>query len=781
MKKYIIDKYVNILFIFRIPILLIVIFLFFYMGYVGQEMVYDSSAGIDNIVKENDPVLTGYNRFKEQFNSTESVTIALETENLYTNSFLKLITELAPLLQATDGVTDVLTLSTMNDIRNIDERLTIKPFIDKEDIPYTSTQLKRFEKRFSQHPFLKNKIVNTAGDAVVFYIRLNEKLLEDPKVEKALSNSIQNTVNKHIYQFNQEHNQKVASHFVGDIIVSSKISRVQQGEDYIATVMIIVLAIVLFFVFRSVLGSVLPVFISMTTISVVMGLKAVFYSPFSTIDSLLYALIFTISICDSVHFLSFWYSNEYKHIRDKKEKVKKILFHIIKPCFYTSITTAVGFAAIAITGITQLRHFGIFASFSVLLAFILTITFIPSALSLLELNSIVRLKEKLPFFGKHAKQANCLNVISQKLSSVTYNARYIIFAVYIGVFVISIFGIMNIKIGTDPYSFLKDSTDVNKSLRYIEREFCGIQDIELVLESDTKDFFKYPENLHALQNIQASVTGLEGINESNSIVYFVKLLNKALNNGNDAHYKIPETKRAVSQYLFLYEISNNPEELFDWVNKDYNQARINFKVKNNINLKNIRSRIDKIVAHTGMDISRTSTGSAVLWERADHVFLNNQIRSLLYSVALITLIIFLIVRNLKFGLISFIVNIFPIVVGFGVLGFSGIGLSMGTVLIAPIAIGIAVDDTIHVISHYTYNKEAGSVQNRLYQVFRMTLKPIVFTSVILAIGFGSNMISAFKPNCYFGLISAITLLVAMVSDLTLLPALIAVKDKRKEG
>jgi predicted RND superfamily exporter protein len=167
-------------------------------------------------------------------------------------------------------------------------------------------------------------------------------------------------------------------------------------------------------------------------------------------------------------------------------------------------------------------------------------------------------------------------------------------------------------------------------------------------------------------------------------------------------------------------------------------------------------------------------GSAALWNRADGVFLRSQVVSLLLAMSVISSMLFLVFRSLRYGILSLVVDFFPILVGLGYLGFSGIGLNMGTVMIAPIAIGIAVDDTIHLLTRYrAVARPDKELQTTLHEVFRGVTRPIIFTSVVLAVGFGSNAISAFKPNGYFGTVSAITLIVAMFADLLLLPAMIS--------
>jgi predicted RND superfamily exporter protein len=246
-----------------------------------------------------------------------------------------------------------------------------------------------------------------------------------------------------------------------------------------------------------------------------------------------------------------------------------------------------------------------------------------------------------------------------------------------------------------------------------------------------------------------------------------------MHDNDSTYHRIPGTKALTAQYLLLYESSGDAESLLDWASFEYDKLRMNFKVANDSDFEWIKKQVAGYTGRRELPFTYQITGSAELWNRADRVFLKSQLVSLLLAMSIISGVLFVVLRSWSYGIYSMCVNFFPILVGLGYIGFSGIGLNMGTVMIAPIAIGIAVDDAIHFLTRY--RAVAGiekTSEMRLRRVFRTVARPIVFTSVVLAIGFGSNSISAFKPNAYFGMVSAITLIVAMFANLFLLPAMI---------
>jgi len=778
------DKITRIILMLKIPIILVSFGIFIYFGYLMQYMEFSPSSSINDILETDAPSVVNYNNFKEEFGSHENLIIGLETDNIYQNDFLEFIINLGNKLKEMEGVEEIFSLATISDIYGKKDELVVEHFIDEEDLPYSDKKLNRMRDYFFKHPFLSNRIVDKDGRAILIHVRLDSEYIENKEKENRkakiqLANSIMDTALGCIQDESVKGILKITPYFVGDAVVSSEISVTQENEMYISYVMFSVLTIILLLIFRSFFGVAIPIFVALLTLAFVIGLKVLLNSKFSTIDPMLYALIFTISIGDSIHIISAWHSKMYMLIPDKKERILKIMNHNMVPCFFTSLTTAIGFGAISASSIPQLQSFGVFACISVVTAFVLTVTLTPSFMTLFNSKSSIGLSAT-------AKKENFLNRLHDNavngITNATYKRPKTIISIFLIGAIISVIGIFQINVGTNNYSFLKDSSPVNIALHFIEDNICGIMDFEIALESDTPDDFKRPELLKKAENLQDYITSLDEITQSNSIIVFIKLLNKAMNENDPSYYKIPETKELIAQYLLLYEISGDAENLGDWISFDYDKIRINFRLAQGVDFANIKNKLNRYMEEHEIPFKANLTGNAELWSKTDEAFIKSQVKSLLITVSSISLILFIIFRSIRLGLYSMIVNFTPVLFGFGFLGFSGIGLNMGTVMISAIAIGIAVDDTIHFIIKY---KSVAKVERDLHtiiqKVLNVVIKPIIFTSVILAFGFASNTISSFKPNCYFGLVSAIMLIVAMITDLFLLPSIIVAFAPKKKS
>jgi predicted RND superfamily exporter protein len=767
----------------RLPIILLSFFILFYFGHLGNSLETESSASISNILAEDDPSIVENEKFEEIFGSNESIVVALETDNVYHNPFLAFLIRLTEELESIEGVRDVHGLAaTLTDIRGEADELLTERFVTEEDLPYSAGQLSRMKQRFSGHPFLQNRFIDQAGKATLISVRIDTEMMTEDSQKEQLAALIAAATTDAIAEETKKGSLRITPHFAGSAVVGSQIREMQRTEDYIKLVMLIVLAAVLLIAFRTFYGVAVPLLIAMTSMSFVMGLKALFHSTFSTIDPMLYALIFTISVGDSIHVIAAWYGPEHAAIADKKQRILRIMQHVLMPCCLTSVTTAVGFSAVATSSIPELRKFGFFAAVAVVFAFVLTIALVPALLTLFESPSLLAkwtrrkagpsIEPPLPRIRDDA-----ITDVLVRLTHAHPRAILVSFAI---AGAISVIGILRIHVGTDPYSFMMDTHPVNVALRFIEENVCGIQDLEVVLEADRDDEpFKDPALLREVEAFQRHVESFEGVTQGNSILAFVKLLNRAMHDNESARHALPETRALTAQYLLLYESSGNAESLGDWVSLPYDKLRMNFKVADDGDFELIRDQIEEYARKRELPFGYQITGSAELWYRADRVFLRSQLLSLLLALSVISIILFLVFRSVRYGVYSMAVNLFPILVGLGYLGFSGTGLNMGTVMIAPIAIGIAVDDAIHFLTRYRNLVDVESTsETRLRRVFRTVARPIIFTSVVLAIGFGSNSISAFKPNAYFGLVSALTLLVAMFANLLLLPAMLVVRPPR---
>ncbi|MDA3900332.1 MAG: MMPL family transporter [Spirochaetes bacterium] len=738
------------------------------MSFLKQQ----ASAKIDSVLPKDDPVLIQFERAEDIFTDCDggdTIYIAFETKDAYSNEFLSFLYSIVSGITELKNVSKTIDMFSASTVTGAKGEIRIDPFIDGDDLPLTNDEVRLIKKRIFDDPLANERLVSRNGNAAMTIVNLQPDL-DDVQKEKTL-NTIKNLIFKNSLEYKKS-SHPLQVHYAGDLIIQQEIAHVQSSEGYIFPLMISVLVIILFILFRSVAGVIIPCAIMMISVTTTLGLKSLFGSPMTTIDPMIYALITTISVADSIHFVSAYYTPELYSGLDKRERIAAIMEHSLYPCFLTSITTATGFAAIACSSINQLKSFGLFAAAGVAAAFIYTVILVGPLISVfsgtpkkVEIRFLNNLQDKYDYAIKQ---------VTLFLSRTVTNSAKKITAVFALFTIILLISSMLIRTGTDPYSFLKDTNRVNRWLKFVEANFGGIDTIDIILESDRTDYFKQSTPLIQTDRFIMSLAKIKGIKRTDSIVSLVKQMNRALL-ADPEDYRVPHSDSHVAQLMLLFEMSDDTETLYTWVNSDYSAARIRVVIDPQTEPAIIKSDIIKLIDSSGFEgsIKSTITGPALLWDHVDSVFIRGQLLSLLVSLVVISFILLLIFKSVRLGLCAIAVNIFPIICGLGFMGVFGIALSMGTVMITPIAIGIAVDDTIHFI--FRYKKE---IQNEsafypaVSNVFDMLFRPIAFTSLILTAGFLSNTLSAFKPNSWFGLVSSIVIIIAMLTDLLLLPSLI---------
>jgi hypothetical protein len=288
--------------------------------------------------------------------------------------------------------------------------------------------------------------------------------------------------------------------------------------------------------------------------------------------------------------------------------------------------------------------------------------------------------------------------------------------------------------------------------------------------------FKEPWALAQVGALQRYVESLPESNKAFSVVDFVRTFNKVLHDDDPAFDRIPETRQAVAQYLLLFEMTGEQEMLERFVNADYSYTRISARIRSlgSAGHTELIEHIEKY-ASTQIDprLKFETTGMVVLYASYTTALVKGQINSLIIAFFIITLMMIVHLRSLKIGLLSMVPNLMPVVLTIGVMGMMDISLNVATVMIACIALGIAVDDTIHYLSRYGEELRAGkSIDAAMERTIFGAGRGMIFTSLVITGGFFVLCFSSFHTNRAFGILTGITMITAVFADLLVLPVLI---------
>jgi len=562
----------------------------------------------------------------------------------------------------------------------------------------------------------------------------------------------------------------------------------------------------------------------------------------------------------SIHMMS-EYLSEIKPELSVKEIVKESLDKITVPVVVCSFTTMIGFGSLILNKIPAIQELGQAALVGIFFAMLVALFVAPSLLMVMNKPK----KVKTP-----GKGANIIDDLLDKVGMFTIKNRYTIFVVAIAMGVICLYGITKVKIDTDFLSFFRKEDPVMQAVEIQTRHLSGAAPFNIVLEANRPDVFKHPAMLKRIEELQTwAETEVEGIDSTVSMADFIKLLSQAFHENDPAYYKIPDSATELSQMLFLFSSSSDPEMFAPYITSDYmaanilirsrlvgstetNQAiaKIEAKAKDLFKqpvriIKRPKKHVTqapvplqkgeeaiswdlddgedinwdddgelevnwdddtdtesapKIIEETQkVDQEKTLeiddpyahlpapsqdefpwpnvevhvTGTIYLMNKSADAVSKGQISGLFTALLAIFIIMSLLFLSPKIGLLAMLPNLFPIVILFGIMGFFGITLNFSTSLIAAIALGIGVDDTIQYINRYNIEIQKTRDQTRaMLSSLKIMGKPMIYTSGALFFGFIILAMSDFVPIKQFGVLTASVMIVALTSNLVILPALL---------
>lgn len=543
--------------------------------------------------------------------------------------------------------------------------------------------------------------------------------------------------------------------------------------------------IVLWFLFRSFSAVVWPVLIIICSLVWVMGTVGWSGLAMTEMYNIIVFLVLAVGVADAIHILSgyLFYRNR---LKDHQEALRAVYKKSGLACFLTSLTTALGLLSMVFIPIVPLQRFAVFAAIGVMVAFVISVFLLPLMLNLW--SPVSRKKTQKP--GREDVSEHLLQRFIRKFEHLSFDFPYRITAIFALLSIVLLIGASKVKVESNAIENLKDGIDLKKYYRIVDRHMGGTGNLEVLIDSGMINGFKDPELLMAVDKLQYFLESSypETVIKTVSLANVVKDSYKALNEGNPDFYRIPDESQLLSQTLFLFE-NANPKDRRQLVSDDYRLVRVGV---NSINLGSVKGlelmeEIDryiesnlKVLVAQYPDLKVTTTGQLPLQLKLMDYISWAQVKSFGIALGTISIILLIVLGSLKIGIIAIIPNLLPIITAFGVMGYFGIPLDVHTLLVVPIIIGIAVDDTIHFLTHFRLEFQfSQDVKQAILHAYREAGQAIVFTSLVLSIGF---LVFTFSSNLgfsYFGILSALSILMATVSDLILLPSLLYLTNRSK--
>lgn len=494
---------------------------------------------------------------------------------------------------------------------------------------------------------------------------------------------------------------------------------------------------------------------------------ALLHIPLSMLTMIVPVFLVAVGTAYCLHIVSEYLTCR-KQAASSADAIIRTYSNIALPTFLAVLTTTIGLGSLLVNRIAAIQEFAVFSCFGMFSILVIVLTFLPAALSFIRLapNGQARRKEAAAVFNRFI----------EKIIDLDLNHQKVVLPVIGAVALICMIGIFRIRVETNPVGYLKEDAAVKRNFDDIYQNLSGSFPINVVMGQAAADFFEQPQHLAEIARLQEFLETLPGVDKTQSVADYLKLVNYVLNRFEPKYYILPQEGFEVRILMNNYATLLGDDMFTRFMSPDFSKANILLltHISSSREFLQLREKTLAFVKRNfSKDLNWEVTGLGMVIAASSHQVTIGQIKSLSITMILVFGIMFLLFLSSKVGLIAIVPNLFPIIINFGIMGWLGIELSMVTSLIASIAIGLAVDDTIHYLARYNreFKKDLDdkrAIRDTLYQVGR----PIIFTTITICVGFSVLLFSSFKPTAIFGVMMVITSLSALIGDLILLPSLI---------
>jgi predicted RND superfamily exporter protein len=708
----------------------------------------------NRLIADDLPAKIFYEQTRRIFGSDETLIITLAAADVFTPEVFDTVTRMTQRISEIGAVRDVLSLANAVDIRSVDDGLDISPFAS--GLEDGSTTLAEIRERVLGNPVYAGNLVSVSGDATALVIYFND--ISDFEY-------IRGGIHDQIMRIIEEERGSSDVYLTGTpyfkVAMSEALIRDLLWTPPLITV---ILVIVLVAAYRSMIGVVAPLLTVGAGVILTLGTISALGHSLSMISVLVPPLLMILGFSYAVHVTS-----EYHQLRKQPETgvpiIKQALQHMALPVALTGLTTIAGFVAMMANPIGAVQEFGIFAAIGVVYVSVLSITFTPALLKVLDRRPRGSRNEDQPATRGFDRFVEYIALYDLK-------HRNMIFVIAAILFMLALAGITRIHVSTESITNFASDSEVRKGFDIVNEKLGGANNFYIVLEGSHRDAFKEPANLRQLQELQAWLKEQPEIGGSLSIADYLMLINQAFHDNDPAFHTIPDNKRLITQLLFL----SASEDLDRIVDSRYQTTNlvVRSKVINSDRMTDLIARIQARLAQLPEHIKATITGNPVLISETLTNIIVGQARSVGLALVFVYLILAVMFMSQRIGFVALLPNILPVAVYFGSLGFFGISLNPSTSLIAPMVLGIAIDDTIHYFSRF--NREVHQHANdRKATLLAMKAvgRPVTLTSVGLCLGFLVLMTSELRMQAQVGIMASYALAIAWLCDFMLTPALCA--------
>jgi len=634
--------------------------------------------------------------------------------------------------------------------------------------PTNDAEALEIRRKARSQPILDQSLISEDGKSIALYI---------PITSKDVSYKISNLLKQRFATYGGRD-----EYFITGMATAQDVFGVemfQQMAIVTPLAQILILALLWFF-FRNLVLIFSPMIVAMVSVMITMGLMILTGHSIHIMSSMIPIFVMPIAVLDGVHILSEFY-DRYPKYNDRIKTIKHVIADLSSPMLLTTITTAIGFAALNLIPLPPLQDFGTFVSIGVILAWFLTMTIIPAYIVLMTEKRFEKFgsqhTENVSSSSDHISGGSYLAKMLSKVSSfsIRFSRSIIIFSIILTIS--SLYGINKLIPNDNPMKWFGDGHEIRLADRVLNDNFSGSYMAYLSLKADGKQVFKDPEMLNYISDLQSFVQRNPTVGKTIAVTEIIKIVHRELFGGDEKHYRIPESSAAVAQTLITFQNSHRPDDLWHYVTPDFDEANIWFQLKSgdNQDMIEVESLVDKYFSENPPPVNLDynwfgMTHINVVWQ--DRVTVG-VVKAFLGSFIIIMITLMVLFRSIMWGLLAMVPLTFTVAVIYGIAGLISGNLTTPLAILTSVSIGLAVDYAIHFIARCRqFYTQYNSWKETLHAVFGEPSRAITRNVVVVGMGFLPLLLTPLVPYQVTAILLFSILVLAGVATLLVLPAII---------
>lgn len=741
-----------------------------FMAWQGSKVRLSFNAG--KMLPLTDSAYIRYDQFKQKFGEDGSVMVlGIQSDKLLQrdlfNDWLKLNNE----IQQIRGIKQVVSIGKLVDFTKdtVQQKFIVKPIATW---PVASQAgMDSIADKIDQLPFYKNLIYNPEKQATLMAITFTDSVLNSSQRIGVIQ-----TIVDQSKAFSLKHQTQI--HYSGLPYIRTIISeKVSEEFALFIGLSIAVATLILFLFFRSFSAVFFPVLVVLFGVIWSLGTLVMFGYDITLLTGLIPPLIVVVGIPNSILLIN-KYHNEYTRHGDQQKALQTVIERIAITTLIANLTTAIGFGVLYFTNSELLMQFGVVASLNVMGTWLMSLCLIPIIFSFLP-----------PPNPKHTRHLSSpvISKILVKLDFLAHHRRNWIYGSALALLIIAGIGLSRIKINGYVVDDLPKKDAIYQDMNFFSQNFKGILPLDVSVDTRRKNGVMNLSVINKIDRLQQLITAYPEFSRAVSLVEVLKFSSQAFYGGDTSFYRIPNEmeKNFILSYAANSAGKNKEGNLLkNFLDSNRQVTRVSFQMADvgseriNELMTEIEPQIDSVFNPDRYDVELT--GSSIMFVKGTNYLVKNLRDSLILAIVLIALLMWVLFRGGRMILISLVPNIVPLIITAGIMGFAGIPLKPSTILIFSIAFGIASDQTIYFLTRY--RQELRSTNWTISEVVSDTIKEtglsMIYVAMILFFGFGIFAASTFGGTVSLGVLLSVTLLVALISNLTLLPAFLLSLEKR---